>query len=99
MTDRSQPQTNRESPRWLHDSPDILINRSNHGNRFDRSINTGVWIGYEWLGRRVLVTGASSGIGRETALILAAKGAQVCLLARNRPRLDRLALQIVAEGG
>jgi short-subunit dehydrogenase len=56
-------------------------------------------MGYEWLARRVLVTGASSGIGRETALILAAKGAQVCLLARNRPRLDRLDLQIVAEGG
>jgi uncharacterized protein len=56
-------------------------------------------MGYESVGRRVLVTGASSGIGRETALILAAKGARVCLLARNRQRLDRLALQIVAEGG
>lgn len=37
-------------------------------------------------GRTALVTGASSGIGLETARALAAKGAQVVLLVRNRER-------------
>jgi NAD(P)-dependent dehydrogenase (short-subunit alcohol dehydrogenase family) len=39
-------------------------------------------------GKRVVITGASSGIGRETARMLAAEGALVCLAAR---RTDPLA--------
>jgi 3-oxoacyl-[acyl-carrier protein] reductase len=38
-------------------------------------------------GRSCLVTGASSGIGRETALQLCAEGADVLLVARNEERL------------
>ena len=40
---------------------------------------------------RALVTGASSGIGRETAKRLAQEGFQVIALARRRERLDELA--------
>ena len=43
------------------------------------------------LGNKVcLVTGASSGIGRRTALDLAAHGARVCIAARRKERLEEL---------
>ena len=38
-----------------------------------------------------IVTGASSGIGRETALLLAARGNRVIALGRSKERLDALA--------
>ncbi len=45
------------------------------------------------------VTGASSGIGDATALVLASEGAAVAVVARRRERLDALVDKIVAGGG
>lgn len=45
-----------------------------------------------------IVTGASSGIGRATALALARKGARVALAARNVPALEALAVEIEQLG-
>lgn len=50
-------------------------------------------------GKIVVVTGASSGIGREIASMLAHRGASVVLAARRRERVDTLAASIVAAGG
>ena len=50
-------------------------------------------------GSRALVTGASSGIGRELAVQLAGGGADVVVVARREERLKELAEQIVADGG
>ena len=47
----------------------------------------------------VVITGASSGIGEATALLLAARGAKVVLGARGVPRLEALAARISAAGG
>src|SRR5882757_7125076 len=45
------------------------------------------------LGRAVVVTGASTGIGREIALGLMAAGARVVIAGRRRNRLDDVAAQ------
>ena len=50
-------------------------------------------------GRVALVTGASQGIGRACALLLANSGAKVALCARNQEKLDELAGEIKSNGG
>src|ERR1044071_5393061 len=47
----------------------------------------------------VIVTGASAGIGEETARLLAREGAHVVITARRRERLDSLRQEIEAAGG
>ena len=50
-------------------------------------------------GRVALVTGASQGIGRACAVVLAAGGAKVALCARNEEKLQQVAAEIAAQGG
>jgi serine/threonine-protein kinase len=45
-------------------------------------------------GRRILVTGASSGIGEQVARAVAAEGGRVALLARREPPLRALAAEL-----
>jgi NAD(P)-dependent dehydrogenase (short-subunit alcohol dehydrogenase family) len=49
-------------------------------------------------GSTVLVTGASSGIGRETAVLLSSLNARVVLTGRNRERLDQTLSLLSGEG-
>ncbi|MFT7485349.1 MAG: 3-oxoacyl-[acyl-carrier protein] reductase [Candidatus Paceibacteria bacterium] len=50
-------------------------------------------------GKHALVCGASKGIGRATAKLLAARGAEVTLLARSVDALQTLKAEIEADGG
>lgn len=51
------------------------------------------------VGRHVIITGASSGIGRAAAIAVADRGACVFALARNGSALDDLVTEIRAAGG
>jgi NAD(P)-dependent dehydrogenase (short-subunit alcohol dehydrogenase family) len=50
-------------------------------------------------GKRVLITGASSGIGLETALKVGEAGGEVLLVSRTREKLEEVAKQIEDGGG
>jgi 3-oxoacyl-[acyl-carrier protein] reductase len=54
---------------------------------------------FDLSGAVALVTGASSGLGRRFALVLAERGASVVLVARRKERLEALAAEIEAAGG
>ncbi|MEB3067906.1 SDR family oxidoreductase [[Mycobacterium] vasticus] len=51
------------------------------------------------VGRHVVITGASSGIGRASAIAVAQRGGVVFALARSGSALDDLVAEIHAEGG
>ncbi len=51
------------------------------------------------VGKHVVITGASSGIGRASAIAVAGRGATVFALARNAEALDDLIAEIRAAGG
>jgi len=52
-------------------------------------------IQFDFRGKRVLVTGGTSGMGESTALAFAASGARVVITGRNRQRAD----EIIKRGG
>lgn len=47
----------------------------------------------------VIVTGAGSGIGADTAVLLAERGAKVVLVARHEATLQEVAARITQAGG
>ena len=54
---------------------------------------------YNIAGKVALVTGASSGLGRQAALALAGAGVKVAVSARRVDRLDALVAEIANAGG
>ena len=51
----------------------------------------------EFSGERILVTGATKGIGRATAVLLAERGAKVVAFGRDEADLESLAREIGSE--
>ena len=67
---------------------------------FDRSSTSDeVLAGIDLTGRTALVTGASSGLGAESARALAAHGASVVMTGRDVPKTERIAEQIRSSTG
>jgi short-subunit dehydrogenase len=56
-------------------------------------------LGQYYAGKRVVITGASSGIGADLALYLAGLGARLTLTARRTEKLEELARQCIRAGG
>ena len=50
------------------------------------------------VGERVLIVGASSGVGRAAAVLFAREGAKVFVTARRPDRLEELQKQLAGEG-
>lgn len=50
-------------------------------------------------GKVALITGASSGIGRAAAIVLAQRGAKIVAAARRQSELDEVVAEITAQGG
>jgi NAD(P)-dependent dehydrogenase (short-subunit alcohol dehydrogenase family) len=50
-------------------------------------------------GKKILITGASSGIGLETALKIGEAGGEVLLVSRTREKLEEVAAQVEEAGG
>jgi NAD(P)-dependent dehydrogenase (short-subunit alcohol dehydrogenase family) len=50
-------------------------------------------------GKRVLITGANSGIGKEAAVALAGLGAQIVMLCRSRQRAEAAQAEIIQRSG
>lgn len=59
----------------------------------------GVSMRFDYTSQTVLVSGASSGIGRQFAIDLATRGSSLVLVARRRDRLDQLADEIRRDNG
>jgi NAD(P)-dependent dehydrogenase (short-subunit alcohol dehydrogenase family) len=66
---------------------------------FGRRLYEGVPVSTNTAGQVVVVTGASGGIGRATALAFAARGAKVALLARGEQGLTAAARDVEDAGG
>ena len=49
--------------------------------------------------RKAIITGASSGIGRATAIAFAKAGIDICLVSRSQSKLDEVASLIESDGG
>lgn len=67
-----------------HLDPDLFIDRSLSG---------------QVEGRRVMITGASSGIGKATAMMMGRAGARVIIVARGEEGLKETQAEIQADGG
>ena len=49
-------------------------------------------------GQTIVLTGASSGIGAEAAILMAKRGARLCLVARREEHLREVQQRVEAEG-
>lgn len=57
-----------------------------------------MWNPFDFSGKRYIVTGAASGIGRDVSIKLSGQGAEVCLLGRSGEQLEKVRLCLSGSG-
>lgn len=57
-----------------------------------------MWNPYDFTGKKIVIAGATSGIGSVTASMLADQGAELCLLGRNPEKLEMIAKEMPGNG-
>ena len=57
-----------------------------------------MWNPFDFSKKRFIVTGATSGIGRATAVRLSAQGAEVCMIARDEKKLQETLKDLSGNG-
>jgi len=96
-TARALAGTPLEQPPALHDYVGRLWDYWER--EMDNQLRRGATLKQALDGKHVLITGASSGIGRSTALKVAEAGGVPLLVARNVDKLEEVRAEIVAGGG
>jgi NAD(P)-dependent dehydrogenase (short-subunit alcohol dehydrogenase family) len=96
-TTRALSGTPLEQPPALHDYVGRLWDYWERD--MDTQLRRGATLRQALDGKHVLITGASSGIGRSTAVKVAAAGGVPLLVARNVEKLEEVRAEIVAGGG
>jgi thioester reductase-like protein len=95
-TERALKGSALERPPALHDYAPRLWD---YWEREMDDLTKGTTLRGELGGKHVLITGASSGIGRASAVKIAAAGGVPLLVARNVEKLEEVRAEIVAAGG
>ena len=67
-------------------------------NKFYKFVTSKIVFNLDIMKKRVLVTGATSGIGRATALRLAEPNTEIIITGRRKERLEALKLEVEAKG-
>lgn len=57
-----------------------------------------MWNPFDFTGKRFLVAGATSGMGRATSIKLSEQGANVCLIGRNEAKVKEVIKELNGEG-
>jgi len=96
-TARALAGTPLEQPPPLHDYAGRLWDYWERD--MDNQLRRGATLRQALEGKHVLITGASSGIGRSAAVKIAAAGGVPLLVARNVEKLEEVRAEIVASGG
>src|SRR5437879_12364870 len=74
------------------------LQRTLSRKRLRREYPMSIFDRFRLTGKRLFITGGSRGLGREMALAIADAGADVVLVGRDMPSLEKTAADIVALG-
>lgn len=58
-----------------------------------------MWNPFDFSGKKIVIAGATSGMGKAAAVKLSRQGAEVCLIGRNQDKLNEVKKELSSDGG